>query len=132
MAAAKKAEIEAAKAAKLAEAEAAKAAKTALDEDLLRLHAYDKTQFALYSDFEDSDDAGINMHILKATLFLQSAKPSEVCRSRKLLIFRFIRPICLQPAEQLHGRDAVPRTSEWIAGKSADTHIGRKAEQGTQ
>ena len=45
---------------------------------------------------------------------------------------QFIRPICLQPAEQLHGRDAVPRTSERIAGKSADTHIGRKAEQGTQ
>ena len=38
---------------------------------------------------------------------------------------QFIRPICLQPAEQLHGRDAVPRTSERIAGKSADTHIGR-------
>ena len=59
-----------------------------------------------------------------------SAKPSEACRSRKLLIFRFIRPICLQPAEQLHGRDAVPRTSEWIAGKSADTHIGRKPSKG--
>ena len=54
-----------------------------------------------------------------------SAKPSEVRRSIKLLISQFIRPICLQPAEQLHGRDAVPRTSERIAGKSADMHIGR-------
>jgi hypothetical protein len=63
---------------KTAALEAATAAKTALDEDVLRLHAYDKTQFALYSDFEDSDDAGINSHVLKATLFLQSAKPSEV------------------------------------------------------
>merc|ERR550537_2071684 len=63
---------------KTAALEAATAAKTALDEDVLRLHAYDKTQFAIYSDFEDSEDAGINMHVLKATLFLQSAKPSEL------------------------------------------------------
>ena len=59
-----------------------------------------------------------------------SAKPSEACRSRKLLIFRFIRPICLQPAEPLHGRDVVPRTSERIAGKSADCTSVEKPSKG--
>jgi hypothetical protein len=63
---------------KTAASEAAAAAKTALDEDLMRLAAYDKTQLATYGSYEDSDDAGISMHILKATLILQAAKPSEV------------------------------------------------------
>ena len=44
----------------------------------------------------------------------------------------FIGPICLQPAEQLHGRDAVPRTSERIAGKKVQIRTSAEAEQGTQ
>ena len=49
-----------------------------LDEDLLRLAAYDTTQLAVYADYEDSEDAGVSMHVLKASLFLQSALPSTV------------------------------------------------------
>ena len=73
------AELEAAiLAEKTAASEAAAAAKTVLDEDLLRLDAYDKTQLAVYADYEDSEDAGVSVHALKATFYLQSALPSTV------------------------------------------------------